>query len=141
MTIEELLRSEIHKFVKEHIDEVENKKNFWDRNQTYDELGFKDRSDMLKQIKEDLQIALWALTELMVWGMSKTHDKQATNYCYQLFVEEETEDGDVYYKIGDRYFIIHPYYYGSDTIKEVKKVTKLIEVNTWEVIEWQEKKK
>ena len=134
MSIEELLCSEIHKFVKEHIDEVENKKNFWDKNQTYDELGFKNRSDMLKQIKEDPQIALWALTELMVWGMSKTHDRLATDYRRQLFVEEETEDGDIYYKIGDRYFIAHFYYYGPDTIKEVKKVTKLVEVNTWEVV-------
>ena len=134
MSIEELLCSEIHKFVKEHIDEVENKKNFWDKNQTYEELGFKNRSDMLKQIKEDPEIALWALTELMIWGMSKTHDKEATNYCYQLFVEEETEDGDVYYKIGDRYFTADFYYSSSIIIKEVKKVTKLVEVNTWEVV-------
>ena len=132
MSIEELLCSEIHKFVKEHIDEVENKKNFWDKNQTYDELGFKNRSDMLKQIKEDPQIALWALTELMVWGMYKNHNREATNYCYQLFVEEETEDGEVYYKIGDRYFTVD--FSGPDTIKEVKKVTKLVEVNTWEVV-------
>lgn len=132
MSIKELLCSEIHKFVKEHIDEVENKKNFWGGNQTYDELGFENRDDMLKQIKKDPEIALWALTELMVWGMSKTHDKKVTNYCYQLFVEEETEDGEVYYKIGNRYFVADFSYLGPDTIKEVKKVTKLIEVNTWE---------
>ena len=66
MDIKELLCFEIHKFVKEHIDEVENKKNFWGRNQTYDELGFKNRSDMLEQIKKNPEVAFWALTELMV---------------------------------------------------------------------------
>jgi len=132
MDIKELLCFEIHKFVKEHIDEVENKKNFWDKNQTYDELGFKNRSDMLEQIKENPEIAFWALTELMVWGMSKTHDKRVTDYCFLLFVADEDDDGNVVYKIGGRFFVASHRHKKPFVIKEVKKVTKLIKVNTWE---------
>lgn len=132
MDIKELLCFVIHKFVKEHIDEVENKKNFWDVNQTYDELGFKNRSDMLEQIKENPEIAFWALTELMVWGMSKTHDKRATDYCFLLFVADDDGDGNVVYKIGDRFFVASHRHKEPFIIKEVRKVTKLIKVNTWE---------
>lgn len=130
--IKQHLCDEIHKFVNEHIDEVENKINFWGRKQTYDELGFKNRSDMLKQIKENHEIAFWALTELLDWGMSKEHSEKSTKYCKELYVYEEDEDGNIVYKIGDRFFVASHRYKEPFIIKEVKKVTKLIEVNTWE---------
>ena len=135
--IKKLLCETMYKFVKEHIDEVENKKNFWDKNQTYGELGFKNRSDMLKQIKNDYEIAFWSLTELLSWGMSKSHDKKSTDYCH-LFIEEEKDDGTIVYKVKNRFFVAYPIHEDGSKfptrteIKEVHKVTKLVKVCEWE---------
>lgn len=129
-TIKELLCDSMHSFVKEHIDEVETHKNFLGRPQTYEELGFKNRTDMLRQIKNDTDIAHWALTELLAWGLNK-------NYCRELFVEEETDTFTVF-KLLDgrkkRYFICNYDLHKPIEIKEVKPITKIIEVNTWEDI-------
>ncbi len=132
MKIEKLICKEMHLFVKRHIDEVENKIGFWGRKQTYDELGFKNRTDMLRQIKEDPQIAAWALTELLQWGMSKDHSKVSYDYCKGHYTVFEDDDITVYGAQG-RYFTIA--WSRKDriyNIKEVKKVTKMVEVTTWE---------
>jgi hypothetical protein len=134
--IEKLICKDIHEFVKEHIDEVENKLTIWGNKQTYKELGFNNRADMLKQIKNDVEIAVWALQELMRWGMSPHHDKESFDYTLKLFTADFTEDGEVY-KVGnpERYFIAK---YDRDTrtttITEVKKITKLVEVNEWKAL-------
>ena len=110
MKIEKLICKDIHKFVKEHIEEVENKIDWWGEKQTYKELGFKNRADMLKQIKSDVEIAVWALQELMVWGMSPSYDKQSYDYSWLLFTEGiNGEDDATVYKIGcpRRYFTTH----------------------------------
>ncbi len=124
--IKKHLCDEMHKFVKEHIDEVENKKTIWGKNQTYEDLGFKNRTDMLRQIKNDHEIAFWALTELCNWGMSK-------DYCRELFIEEENDDILVY-KVENRFFVGN---YVSDIetyIREVKPTKKTIVVNVWEEV-------
>lgn len=136
MEIEKLICKEVHKFVKEHIDEVENKINFWGNKQTYQEFGFDSGADMLRQIKNDVQIAFWALQELMCWGMSPHHDKESFDYTLNLFTADFTEDGEVY-KVGnpERYFIAKYNRHTKTTaITEVKKTIKLVEVNVWKAL-------
>lgn len=133
MKIEKLICKEMHLFVKRHIYEVENKINFWGEKQTYQELGFKNRTDMLRQIKEDSQIAAWALTELLKWGMSsKGLPKVSYDYCKGYYVIFEDDDITVY-GIQGRYFTLSwDRKERKYNIKEVKKVTKMVEVTTWE---------
>lgn len=138
MEIEKLICKEVHKFVKEHIDEVENKLCFGNRKQTYQELGFKNRTDMLKQIKNDIEIAVWALQELMVWGMSPNYNRDSHDYTKELFTEGICEEENLtIYKVGnpERYFTTE---YNRETKKtsiiEVNKVTKLVEVTKWEAL-------
>ena len=60
--IKKVLCETIYDFVKEHINDV---------SETYEALGFKDEEDMLQQIKSSWDIAYWAMTELLGWGMRK----------------------------------------------------------------------
>ena len=128
--IYKVLCESMYNFVKEHVNEVTEKKDIFGRSQTFESLGFKDAKDMLKQIKNDEEIAYWALTELLVWGLAK-------DYCREMFVEEETDTFTVF-KLKDnereRYLICNYELHKPIEIKEVKKVTKLVEVNTWENI-------
>lgn len=101
----------MHRFVKSHLDVI---------NGSYENLGFKDKKDMLKQIKTDWQAAWWALTELCAWGMKE-------NYL-SLFLVYESDNYDVY-GIGGRFFK-KPYY--EDCIIEVKQIVKTIKVIDWE---------
>ena len=101
------------RFVKKHLSEIDD---------TYENLGFKNDKDMLKQIKTDWEIAWWALTELCAWGMRK-------NYLDKFFVYEAGNYN--IYKIGDR-FIKKPYF--EDGIVEVKQVLKTIKVIDWEEV-------
>lgn len=136
MKIEKLICKEIHKFVKEHIDEVENKLTIWGDRQTYQELGFNNRTDMLKQIENDIEVAVWALQELMVWGMSPNHNHDSHDYTKELFTADISEEENcTIYKVGkpERYFATKYNRYTMKTsITEVKRVTKLVEVTTWE---------
>ena len=118
----------MYEFVKEHVDEVIEKKDIFGHVVTYDDLGFKSKSDMLSQIKNDADIAYWALTELLVWGLAK-------DYCREMFIAEETDTFTVFkFQDGDnsRCIICKYDLHKPIEIKEVKKVTKLVEVNTWE---------
>ena len=126
--INKVLCESMYNFVKVHVDEVTEKKDIFGHNETFENLGFKDAKDMLRQIKNDADIAYWALTELLVWGLAK-------DYCRELFVEEETDTFTVF-KLKDneceRYLICNYELHKPIEIKEVRKVTKLVEVNTWE---------
>ena len=126
--INKVLCERMYDFVKVHINEVTEKKDIFGHDVTYDDLGFKSKSDMLSQIKNDADIAYWALTELLVWGLSK-------DYCREMFVEEETDTFTVF-KLKDneceRYLICNYELHKPIEIKEVRKVTKLVEINTWE---------
>ena len=118
----------MYNFVKEHVNEVTEKKDIFGHDVAYDDLGFKSKSDMLSQIKNDADNAYWALTELLVWGLAK-------DYCRDLFVAEENDTFTVF-KLNDdgrsRYLICKYDLHKPIEIKEVKKVIKLVEVNTWE---------
>lgn len=126
--INKVLRESMYNFVKVHVDEITEKKDIFGHDVTYDDLGFKSKSDMLSQIKNDADIAYWALTELLVWGLSK-------DYCREMFIAEETDTFTVF-KLNDdgrsRYLICKYDLHKPIEIKEVKKVIKLVEVNTWE---------
>ena len=126
--INKVLCKNMYHFVKEHINEVTEKKDIFGRSETFENLGFKNANDMLRQIKNDADVAYWALTELLVWGLAK-------DYCREMFVEEETDTFTVF-KLKDneceRYLICNYELHKPIEIKEVKKVTKLVEVNTWE---------
>ena len=126
--INKVLCESMYNFVKEHVDEVTEKKDIFGHDVTYDDLGFKSKSDMLSQIKNDADIAYWALTELLVWVLAK-------DYCREQFVYEETDTFTIF-KLKDneceRYLICNYELHKPIEIKEVRKVTKLVEVNTWE---------
>ena len=129
--IKKVLCERMYEFVKEHINEVNEvteKKDIFGRSQTFESLGFKDAKDMLKQIKNDEETAYWALTELLVWGLSK-------DYCREMFIAEETDTFTVFKLIDgemERYLICNYELHKPIEIKEVRKVIKLVEVNTWE---------
>lgn len=126
--IKKVLCERMYEFVKEHINEVTEKKDIFGRSQTFESLGFKDANDMLKQIKNDYEIAYWALTELLYWALPR-------DYMHELFIKEETDTFTVF-KLDDdgheRYLICKYELHKPIEIKEVRKVTKLVEVNTWE---------
>ena len=128
--INKVLCESMYEFVKKHVDEVTEKKDILGHPQTFESLGFKDAKDMLGQIKNDVDIAYWTLTELLVWGLSK-------DYCREMFVADETDTFTVF-KLNDdgrsRYLICKYDLHKPIEIKEVKKVIKLVEVNTWENI-------
>ena len=136
--IEKVFCEEIHKFVKEHIDEVENKLTVFGDRQTCQELGFNNRVDMLKQIRNDVEVAIWALQDLMVWGMSPNHNRDIHDYTEAFFTEDISEEKNcTIYKVGnpERYFTTKYNRYTKITsITEVKKVTKLVEVTEWEAL-------
>lgn len=128
--IKKLLCERMYEFVKEHINEVTEKKDIFGHSETFENLGFKNANDMLRQIKNDADVAYWALTELLVWGLAK-------DYCREMFVEEETDTFTVFKLLDgemERYLICNYELHKPIEIKEVKKVTKLVEVNTWEDI-------
>lgn len=112
-TIEQNLCNVMWRFVKSHTEEIKN---------SYEDLGFKNKTDMLNAIKVDWQTAWWALTELCAWGMED-------NYL-SLFLVYESDDYNVY-RIGGRFFK-KPYH--EDGIVEVKQVVKTIKVIDWEEV-------
>jgi hypothetical protein len=125
MDIKEKLCKEMHQFVKLHIDEVENKVSYSGKRQTYDELGFKNRKDMLSQIKNDWEVAFWAMTELCCWGMKE-------NYVH-LFTAYECDDF-VVYCIGAkkiRYIKVNFANHGDDIV-EVSPKVKMVKTLVWE---------
>ncbi len=112
----------MHKFVSEHIEEL--------RRPPYEITDYKNEKQMLSAIKKNEEDAVWALTELCSWGLGDNFTK--------LFVADSYEDEDgILIEIFEfvdragkrRCFKVN---YPDWTIKEVKKVTKMIEVTVWE---------
>lgn len=126
--IDKVLCERMYEFVKEHINEVTEKKDIFGHPQTFESLGFKDANDMLRQIRNDSVIAYWALTELLYWAFPR-------DYMHEFFIQEETDTFTVF-KLDDdgngRYLICKYELHKPIEIKEVRKVTKLVEINTWE---------
>lgn len=124
--IKEELCYAMHKFVKEHIGEIE-----CEPSSMCDE--WKNEKQMLRDIRKDYKCAVWALGELLTNWMGK-------DYCTELFVVNKYEDEEGYEqeicRIVDRrgkerYF--RPIYPDEDVV-EVKPVTKMVEVTFWEEV-------
>lgn len=111
--IEQHLCNTMWRFVKSHTEEIKN---------SYEDLGFKNKTDMLNSIKTDWHTAFWALTELCAWGMKEKY--------LNLFLVTEGEDYNIY-GIGGRFI---KKYYHEDGIVEVKQVGKMIPVIDWEEV-------
>lgn len=132
--IERLLCNNMHDFVKDHIDKITD---------TWKYLGFADGEDMLSQIKSNVEIAVWALTELLWWGMDKNYTALVFEECvvsnnnkYNL-TNDALEDEVTVYKLQDgentKYFKLR--IDGTNyKITEIKKTKKVIEVDVWEPI-------
>lgn len=111
--IEQHLCNTMWRFVKSHTEEIKD---------SYEDLGFKNKTDMLNAIKISWETSFWAMTELCAWGMTK-------NYLDEFLVSE-AENYNIY-KIGNRFFK-KPYH--EDGIVEVKQVVKTIKVLDWEEV-------
>ena len=131
---EQLFCTNIHDFVKSNIDKITD---------TWEYLGFKNAEDMLTQLLTDIDVAVWALTELLWWGMDKNYTalefeecKASNNNMYNL-VSDTLEDEVTIYKLKDgdktRYFKLKLNTRTNVfTVIEVKKEKKVIEVAVWE---------
>lgn len=108
----------MHKFVKEHIDEVKD---------SYSNLGFKNSADMLKQIKNNVEAAVWSLMELLDWGLAKNY---RMDFLYEAYATDNDED---VYLIKDsdgkkRFFVVD---YDEMRPFEVEQKKEKIEVIRW----------
>lgn len=118
--LEKELCKVMHKFVKEHIDEVKD---------SYSNLGFKNSSDMLKQIKGNVEVAVWSLFELLDWGLSKNY---RVDFLYEAYATNNDED---VYLIKDsdgkkRFFVVD---YDEMRPFEVEQKKEKIEVIRWKL--------
>ena len=118
--LEKELCKVMHKFVKEHIDEVKD---------SYSNLGFKDSVDMLKQIKGNIEVAVWSLFELLDWGLSKNY---RVDFLYEAYATNNDED---VYLIKDsdgkkRFFVVD---YDEMRPFEVEQKKEKIEVIRWKL--------
>lgn len=110
----------MRKFVKEHIDEVKD---------SYSNLGFKDSADMLKQIKGNIEVAIWSLMELLDWGLAKNY---RMDFLYEAYA---TDNDDNVYLIKDssnrkRFFVID---IEKNIPIEVEQKKEKIEVIRWKL--------
>lgn len=113
----------MHKFMSEHIDELQRPIEYYG--------DWKDRKGLLNSIKRNAIDAAWALTELCRFDLARNHE-------LDFLVERIDEDGlDIgIYKIVDRdnkerFFKVNFEDYDPIPI-EVKRVTKMVEITTWD---------
>lgn len=116
--LEKELCKVMHEFASEHIDEFTG---------SYDDLAFKDSEDMLRQIKSDAKVAVWALMELLDWCLAKNY---RMNFLYEAYATDDDED---VYCIEDsdgkkRFFVVDP-----ESMKPREVISKKMKV---EVIRW-----
>ena len=89
----------IHDFVSDRLDEVKD---------DYNKLGFIDASDMLNQIKNNFSIALWALNELLWWGLKENYTKKyfiVSEYDFDsdtpsVYIMQDSLGNNIYFSIG-----------------------------------------
>lgn len=87
-------------------------------------LGFEDFDDMLNQIKTDIQVAIWALTELehfSDWESNFVEDLMNNDYYEPIYKIKDFTFGVGMSPINGEYTII-----------PMKKVTKTVVQTFWE---------
>jgi hypothetical protein len=85
----------MHSFVSEHLDEITD---------SYESLGFKDSEDMLEQIKSDVTVATWAISELVMHFMRPNYrNKFYVDYDYFVFQFKDSEGNIRYFTLQDEY--------------------------------------
>ena len=120
MDIKQFVCAAAYEFLKNHYGELNN---------TPEDLGFKSKEDLFECVKNNPLDAIWCIREIFTCEMG------TTDYCSQLFIENEEEDiykatlnGKTrYYQLEfDKKFLNEV----TDFV-EVKKHTKLVPVITW----------
>ena len=119
MDIKQFVCEAAYEFLKNHYSEL---------TQTPEELEFKSKEDLFECVKYNPLDAIWCIREIFTCDMR-------TDYCSQLFIENEDEDiykatlnGETRYyqlKFDEKFF------YKVIDFVEVKKHTKLVPVETW----------
>lgn len=86
----------MHSFVSEHLDEITD---------SYESLGFKDSEDMLEQIKSDVTVATWAISELVIHFMQPNYRNKfyAEDDDYFVFKFLDSEGNIRYFTLQDEY--------------------------------------
>lgn len=86
---------------------------------SWKDVGFLHFEDMLHQIKTDIQVAIWALTEL----------EHFSDWEHNFVIDYTNEEYETpVYKVGDYTFVIW-----GDNIIPVKSITKTIVQQVWEL--------
>lgn len=114
MDIKQFVCAAAYEFLKKHYKEMTD---------TPEELGFKNKTDLLNSVKNNPLDAIWCIREVFTWGMDK-------DYCTLLFIENEGQS--VYkatYNGETRYYqLVFDVDYEVSDFSEVEKTTKVIEV-------------
>lgn len=119
MDIKQFVCAVAYEFLENHYNELK---------ETPENLGFKSKEDLFECVKNDPLDAIWCIREIFTCDMG-------TDYCSQLFIENEEED---IYKAtlnGEtRYYQLkfdETHFNKVIDFVEVKKRTKLVPVVTW----------
>ena len=119
MDIKQFVCAAAYEFLEKHYNELK---------ETPEDLEFKSKEDLFECVKNNPLDAIWCITEIF------TTREMGTDYCSQLFIENEEED---IYKAtlnGEtRYYQLKfdETYYSIIDFVEVKKHTKLVPVVSW----------
>lgn len=103
----------MHSFVSEHLDEITDSEF----------LGFKDFQDMLEQIKSDVTVATWAISELVTHFMCPSYrNKFYFDDDYFVFQFKDSEGNIRYFTLQDEYPV------EMKLKQEIKVITKFVPV-------------
>ena len=119
MDIKQFVCAAAYELLKNHYSELKD---------TPEDLGFKSKADLFECVKNNPLDAIWCIREIFTAEMG-------TDYCSQLFIENEEED---IYKASlngkTRYYQLkfdEKFLNEVTDFVEVKKHTKLVPVITW----------
>lgn len=101
----------VYNFFRDKCDKITNSPEYFE---------FESWDDMLTQIKNDFDVALWAITEIPFWAMPEEYD-ESIKVGYD-------ENDNVVFKLDDLYFTTND---DNTDITLVKPITKLVEITTW----------
>lgn len=105
----------MHSFVSEHLDEITD---------SYESLGFKDSEDMLEQIKSDVTVATWAISELVTHFMRPSYRNKFyfDDEDYFIFQFMDSEGNIRYFTTQDEYPV------EMKLVQEIKIINKFVPV-------------